>query len=210
MARSFANRKKVRGWKRRIRQLERLRLAHRELDVDALRAGYADYVQIWLDPWSRLVPRNPPYWYRRRILGAFIDIHDAWREALERLGEPYYLELWLFHPDFHRTQVVAALDPGRMEHYRTVFPPAEHAAPRPPAPYDDAAYDLDRFRWRAGTEIHVLVKSLDVVDAEDEARLTREADRVEQASTGDTLYIFELGTVWQGSTVSDPSTWRST
>ncbi len=206
MPNPFSNRKKVRGWKRRLRQLERLRLAYRTLDVEWLRAAERQYVKIWLDPWSRLVPRNPPYWYRRRILAAFIDIYTSWRQALEAAGEPYYLELWVFHPDFHNTQVVAATG-SLLEFYHKTFEPAENGAPRPPALYDDPAYDLDRFRWRAGTEVNVLLKSIDVVEPGDEERLLREADRVQTSKyTGDTMYIFELGSVWQGSLPADSST----
>jgi hypothetical protein len=195
---TFENRKKVRGWKRRLRQLERFRLAHRTLDVESLRASHYDYVKLWLDPWSRLGGRNPPVWFRRRILAAFIDIHDAWRAALEATGEPYYLEIWLFHPDFHRSQVVAAMD-WRMEHYENVFEPASRAAPRPPALYGDAAYDLDRFRWRAGTEVNVYMAGPGELDADIQADFERRASRIQERPDGDTMYFFEQGTVWQGA-----------
>jgi len=203
MANPFSNRKKVRGWKRRLRQLERFRQAHLRLDVEALRAAERQYVKIWLDPWSRLVPRNPPWWFRRRILAALIDIHASWRQALEALGEPYYLELWLFHPDFHSTQVVAATG-SCIDFYDNVFEPAARAAPRPPALYDHPAYDLGRFHWRPGTEINAVMDWPGVYDEEYVSQLARTADRVEVASTGDTLYIFELGGVWQGA--AHPST----
>ena len=202
MANPFSNRKKVRGWKRRIRQLERLRLAYRELDVDALRRDHRQYVKIWLDPWRRLVPRNPPYWYRRRILAAFLDILDAWRERLEAAGEPYYLELWLFHPDFHDTQVVAAMG-ERLEYYRTLFEPAAKAAAHPPAEYQDAAYDLGELNWRAGQVIDVHLASTYEGDMEGLMALAergRSADRVQATADGtDTLYIFHRGLVWLGS-----------
>ena len=202
---TFTNRKKVRGWKRRLRQLDRFRLAYRTLDVDALRQSHYDYVKIWLDPWSRLGGRNPPVWFRRRILAALMDIHDAWRAALEAEGEPYYLEVWLFHPDFHRSQVVAAMD-WRMEHYQNVFEPARSAARRPPALYDDPAYDLDGFRWRVGTEVNVYMAGPDELDDDVKADFERRAARIEQAKNGDLLYYFELGSVWQGSLPADPST----
>lgn len=200
---TFSNRKKVRGWKRRLRQLERFRLAYRALDVDALRSSHYDYVKVWLDPWSRLGGRNPPVWFRRRILAALLDIHDAWRAELEKTDEAFYLEVWLFHPDFHRSQVVAAMD-WRMEHYQNVFPPAPTAAPRPPALYDDPAYDLDRFQWRAGTEVNVYFASPGDLDADTAADFARRASRIQQQSTGDTLYYFEQGTVWQGALRDDP------
>jgi hypothetical protein len=198
MANPFSNRKKVRGWKRRIRQLEQFRLAHRELDVEALRRGGRHYVKIWLDPWSRLVPRNPPHWYRRRILAAFIDILGAWRERLEAAGEPYYLELWLFHPDFHDTQVVAAM--GEMiNFYRTSFDPAVGAPSQPPAEYRDAEYELDALRWRAGQVISVEMASAYEHDFQALAKLVPTADRLQQTADGDTLLIFHRGLVWLGS-----------
>lgn len=200
MPRSFSNRKKVRGWKRRIRQLDRFRLAHRELDVDALRRDGRDYVKIWLDPWSRLVPRNPPHWYRRRILAAFIDILDAWRERLEAAGEPYYLELWLHHPDFHDTQVVAAMGEA-IEWYRTMFEPVEGAAADPPAEYRDPAYDLAGLHWRVGRVIHAEMPM--EFDVEWLMELTRTADRIDESSTGDAIFVFYRGLVWLGSRPSE-------
>lgn len=205
MPNPFSNKKKVRGWKRRLRQLERFRLAHRTLDVEALRGSHYDYVKVWLDPWSRLEGRNPPVWFRRRVLAALVDIHDAWRAALKTMDEPYYLEIWLFHPDFYRSQVVAAMD-WRMEHYRNVFEPAPSAAPRPPALYDDAAFDLDRFQWRPGTEVNMYLASPGELDADVQADFERRASRIEQARNGDLMYFFEQGAVWQGTLRDDPST----
>lgn len=202
MPNPFSNRKKVRGWKRRIRQLERLRLAHRELDVEALRQGRGVYyVKIWLDPWSRLVPRNPPHWFRRRILAAFIDVLDAWRERLEAAGEPYYLALWLFDPDFHRSQVVAAAGES-IEYYRTLFDPADVPATGPPAEYRDAAYDLASLHWRAGQVIDVQLASDYADDFQALAKLVPTADRIKEFE-GDTLLIFHRGIVWLGSRPSE-------
>lgn len=199
MANPFSNRKKVRGWKRRIRQLEQFRLAHRDLDVEALRHGRGvRYVKIWLDPWSRLVPRNPPHWYRRRILAAFVDILGAWRERLEAAGEPYYLELWLFHPDFHDTQVVAAMGEA-IDYYRTLFETAAGAAAHPPAEYRDPTYDFSALRWRAGQVIDAELASTYESDFQALAKLVPTADRLQVTADGDTLLIFHRGVVWLGS-----------
>lgn len=198
MANPFSNRKKVRGWKRRIRQLEQFRLAHRELDVEALRRGGRHYVKIWLDPWRRLVPRNPPYWYRRRIVAAFIDILGAWRERLEAAGEPHYLEMWLFHPDFYDTQVVAAVG-EELGFYRMSFDPAEGAPAQPPAEYGDAVCTRDDLRWRAGQVIHAEMASWYEGDFQALARLVPTANRLQQTADGDTLLIFHRGLVWLGS-----------
>lgn len=202
MPNPWSNRKKVRGWKRRVRQLEQFRLAHRELDVEALRRGGRHYVKIWLDPWRRLVPRNPPYWYRRRIVAAFIDILDAWRERLEAAGEPYYLELWLFHPDFHDTQVVAAVG-EQIDYYLMLFNPTVDAPARPPAEYMDAACDLSRFHWRTGRTVEIVLASTYAGDTQALVELAergRSADQIQETADGtDTAYIFHTGLVWLGS-----------
>ncbi|WP_420128986.1 hypothetical protein [Longimicrobium sp.] len=203
MSNPFSNRKKVRGWKRRIRQLEQFRLAHRELDVEALRGGGRHYVKIWLDPWRRLVPRNPPYWYRRRIVAAFVDILGAWRERLDAAGEPYYLEMWLFHPDFYDTQVVVAVG-EEIDWYRNVFEPAEGVPAQPPAEYGDAPCGPDDLRWRAGRVIDAELASSYEGDFQALARLVPTADRVQQTGDGDTLLVFYRGLVWLGSLSSQP------
>ena len=202
MANPYSNRKKVRGWKRRIRQLERLRLRHRELDLEALRQDRVDYVEILLSPWSRLVGRNPPYWYRRRIMAAFVDIFDAWRDQLERLGEPYYLALWVLDPDFYRTQVVAATG-DRIDAYRTRFDPVERGTAGP-VQYRDGSYDLGRFQWQAGQLLDVFSAREDAFDELDVAEWTRTADRIEQTAD-DTLFTFKRGNVWLGTQPSDLS-----
>jgi hypothetical protein len=202
MPNPFSNRKKVRGWKRRIRQLDRLRLRHRELNMELLRRDGVDYVEILLDPWSRLVSRNPPYWYRRRILAAFIDIFDAWQDTLERLGEPYYLALWVFDPAFYRTQVVAAVG-DRVEGYRDWFDPADRGAAGP-VQYRDGSYELGRFQWRAGQVLDVFSAQEDAFDELDVAEWTRTADRIEQTAD-DTLFTFKRGIVWLGTQPSELS-----
>lgn len=196
MPNPFSNRIKVRGWKRRIRQLERFRLAHRELDVEALRLDGRHYVKIWLDPWSRLVPRNPPHWFRRRIVAVFLDVLGAWRERLEAAGEPYYLELWLFHPDFHDTQVVAAMGDATAW-YRTMFEPVADVAPHPPAEYRDADYDLAPLHWRVGRVIDAEMPM--EFDAQRLTELATTADRIDESSTGEAIFVFYRGLVWLGS-----------
>jgi hypothetical protein len=202
MANPFSNRKKVRGWKRRIRQLDRLRLRHRELNMEMLRRYGVDYAEILLDPWSRLVGRNPPHWYRRRIMAAFIDIFDAWRGTLERLGEPYYLALWVLEPNFYGTQVVAAVG-DRIDAYRTRFDFVERRTPGP-VQYRDASYDLARFQWRAGQLLDVFSAREDAFDELDVAEWTRTADRIEQTAD-DTLFTFKRGIVWLGTQPSELS-----
>lgn len=195
MANPFSNRKKVRGWKRRLRELERFRRAHLELDVEALRRSEVVYVKLWLDPWSRLVPRDPPVWFRRRVLAAFLDILHSWNRALEAAGEPFYLRLWLFDPRFHRTQVVAAVG-DRIAWYRNSFEAAPGARPVPPPHLHDPAYDLAALEWEPCRDTDVVLEE-DAAERGD-LRILRRATRVEHTSWGQPLFLFDRGFVWLG------------
>lgn len=196
MANPFSNRKKVRGWKRRLRELERFREGYRSIDFDLLRRNELAYVKLWLSPWSRLVPRDPPVWFRRRVLAAFLDVLHSWHRALEAAGEPYYLRLWLFDPRFHRTQVVAAIG-SRIRYYETLFAPAGGARALPPPQYRDAAYDLTGLEWEPCLDTDVLLEE-DAADERDLARIRLRASRVEHASWGQPLFLFDRGLVWLG------------
>ncbi|HEX2091384.1 MAG TPA: hypothetical protein VHG28_03240 [Longimicrobiaceae bacterium] len=197
MPNPLSNRKKVRGWKRRLRQLDRFQREHQALNLDALCRNEVAYVKLWLDPWSRLVPRNPPVWFRRRVLHAFLEILRSWHRALEVAGEPYYLRLWLFHPRFYQTQVVAAVG-DRIEYYETLFVPDDRVRTLPPPQYEDPSYDLRLLEWRPCLDTDVILPE-DTIDMRELARPVVQASRIETASTGQALLLFNRGRVWLGS-----------
>lgn len=151
MKRGPSNRHKVRGYRRRLRALDRFADAHAGLDLDALRLRHYDYVKLWLDPWSRLAKRNPPMGYRRPALRAFFRIAEAWDRQLRTLGEPYYLAVWLHDPRFHATQVVAGLR-ERIGWYETVFP-ERAAAPPPFDRYGVGADARTACRWAGWVDV---------------------------------------------------------
>lgn len=193
----LVNRKKVRGWKRRLRQLERFRLIYRVLDIPTLRAHEVEYAKLWLDPWSRLVKRNPPFWYRRRAVAVFIDILRNWKIQLDELQEPYYLRLWLFDSRFPSTQVVAAIG-SRVLFYERSFNDRPGMVSVPPEPYHDAGCDLHALRWRTVQDEEYFLASVDAESEEERAYLRKVASREESTPDGDTLYIMERGLIWIG------------
>jgi hypothetical protein len=197
---ALSNRKKVRGWPRRLRQLDALGRRYAVPGEAALAHGGYDYVRLWLDPWSRLVRRNPPAGMRRRMLAALLDLHRSWEAHLAARGEPFYLAVWLFHPRFHESQLVAAVG-ERIGYYETSFPPDPGAPPRPPALYDDAAYDLGALAWTPGLDAdYVLQSDLDAYP-ERRAAFERQRHRIADEATtagGERVYALRAGTVWVG------------
>ena len=154
------NRGKVRGWPRRLRHVEALRQRY-ALPEDRMLDGWGyDTVQLHLAPWGNLVPRNPPVWLRRRILAVLLDLQRDWHAHLTARGEPFDLMLWVCHPRFWRTQLVAAVG-HRIAFFKGTFlEPQPSVAPRPPALYDDAAaYDLGALDWTPGFDCDYVMQA---------------------------------------------------
>ncbi|SFE70289.1 hypothetical protein SAMN04487969_105201 [Paenibacillus algorifonticola] len=109
MEKGLSNKHKIRGWKRRVREIEKWKQRYMQLDMEYLAHHQRDYVKLWIDPFYRLVRRNPPVWFSRLLLAALLDIYEAWHQQLKQRNEAFYLKIWLFEPDFISSQVVAAI-----------------------------------------------------------------------------------------------------
>ncbi|MDN4617549.1 hypothetical protein QCD85_05535 [Paenibacillus sp. PsM32] len=102
------NKKKIRGWKRRIKQIEDWKQRYIHLDIEQLERHHRDYVKLWINPFYQLTKRNPPVWYARLIFGAMIEVYESWYQQLKLLNEPFYLKIWLYDPNFISSQIVVA------------------------------------------------------------------------------------------------------
>ncbi len=212
MSHAFSNRKKVRGWPRRLRRLAALRPRAAVPDEGALRGRGYDYVRPALDPWDRLVPRNPPAWLRRRMLGVLLDLHAEWHRHLTARGEPFYLAVWLFEPRFYRSQLVAAVG-DRIGYYETLFPDAPGAPAEPPATYRAPGDGLDRLAWTPGLDADYVFRSSLGADPAGARWLARRRHRVvgeEALGDGDRMYVMRLGSVWVGRERRAKATLRPT
>jgi len=201
------DRSKVRGGRRRARAVEAFRRRHLALGEQALAEGRG-WVKLWIDPWYRLVRREPPGWLRHQMLGALLDIHRSWHDRLaaheEATGEPFDCMLWLLGPHFVESQVVFAVGDWR-DFYRDVFYPArEGAPPTPTARYRAPGLALDELEWRPVLQ----------PDAASEAELAADPawarvvarhpvlDFVEIG--GEPHVIFQAGQGWVGRLPSSP------
>jgi len=108
MGNPLSNKKKIRGWKRRVKQIDQWKLRYIELNMGQLKANQRDYVKLWIDPFYRLTRRNPPVWFFRLLLAAMVEVYHSWHQTLKQLDEPFYLKIWLYHPNFIQSQIVAA------------------------------------------------------------------------------------------------------
>ncbi|KZL51011.1 hypothetical protein PN488_13175 [Nodularia spumigena CS-591/12] len=189
------NKKKIRGWKKRIRQIEKWK--QRNFNVDLSNSNY-DHVKIWIHPWSSLAKPSPPLWYRRLILSAMFEIYHNWKKQLIERGEPFYLKIWLFHPRFSHSQVVAGIG-ERIDWYENVFPiPENQYEPFPYQEYDSNLYNLHDLTWELRIDDFEQYEKMDELTPQEVEVLQKTAYHITQTSDGDTLYAVWLGSVWVG------------
>jgi hypothetical protein len=197
MASAFSNKKKVRGWKRRIQQAERWLHSEGALDLIQLKDHGSWSAEIWFAPWGNLTPREPPFWYRRVLLRYLVEIHDDWEQLLlQEFGDGFYLRLWLFDPHFHASQVVAAVG-QRVAFYERRFQRAPELRGTPLPSYEGTGYDLQRFDWAPCVHDERYSVRDDGLNADDIAGLEKRSARREASAAGDE-YVLHLGSIWIG------------
>lgn len=119
--------KKIRGHRRRWKDIEKWRSANLGLDlIDYLKnASDKDYVKIRIRPWSGISLINsiipePKGKTKIKILNTLLDIYEDWEKQLSAIGEPYYLKIWLFDPRFSQSQIVCAVGEN-IDFYKNTF-----------------------------------------------------------------------------------------
>lgn len=119
--------KKIRGHKRRHKQIDNWRLDNLSLDLTGYLLNERDryYAKIRVHPWSGLSLTNsitpqPTGKTKQKILNGLLDIYENWKAQLDQLGRPYYLKVWLFEPYFSNSQVVCAIGDS-IDLYENIF-----------------------------------------------------------------------------------------
>ena len=121
--------KKIRGEKKRLRDIENWVVTNKNLDLAYLKERHRDYVKFWVNPFYRLNLTNSRYmkpsgiYFESMVLG-LIEIYQSWKQSLDMLNEPYYLKIWLFQKEPERSQVVCAIR-DCLHFYDTTFELAE-------------------------------------------------------------------------------------
>ena len=97
--------RKIRGNKRRQKQIEIWRQLSLTLDTENLLKHKRDHVKIWVHPWSGISIINSTYPQpngktKKLMVSALLDIYENWKLQLDKLGQNYYLKIWLYEPRF--------------------------------------------------------------------------------------------------------------
>ena len=107
--------RKIRGINRRKRAIEQWGGCNKALDIEGLKETHRDYVKFWVNPWSRLSLINSIYPEptddcEYLLIKNLQNIYHSWRDSIEELQTPYYLQIWLFEGYISDSQVVCAIE----------------------------------------------------------------------------------------------------
>ncbi|GAB3810671.1 hypothetical protein [Pontibacter rugosus] len=142
---------KVRGHKRRHKQVEQWRRKNLELDLDYLKRNGSDHIDIIVHPWcdnsitKSSIP-EPNRKIKQEILNGLLDIYDSWKIQLDQLGQPYYLKIWLYEPRFSKSQVVCAIG-DNIKDYENIFYKSVKEKALKTRNYGNLKDRLEQFNW---------------------------------------------------------------
>lgn len=99
--------KKIRGWKRRIKQIENLEKENKIFNFPILQNQYVDYLKMFnfqdLD--------KIPDWYKKKITITFINIFDSWKEYANVYNmEHFYIRLHIHEDNIFESQIMIVIE----------------------------------------------------------------------------------------------------
>jgi len=143
--------KKIRGHKRRWKDIDHWVETHKNLDLDYLKEYQRDYAKIRVHPWSGISLTNsqtpePSRTTKINILNGLTEIYDAWKQQLDKLGKSYYLKIWLLEPRFSNSQVVCAIG-DCLNYYENTFFKPDNSKELKSENYGRLKNEVSKFNW---------------------------------------------------------------
>lgn len=186
-------RKKIRGWKRRIRQLDSWGKWILKPNLAHYHRGDCTYERCTLYPFYMLEKRHPPLWFYKLMIARFIDAYYSWDSVFKEMGEPYDLLLWLYDPSFIRSEIVCYKGERRGFAWEsTIIRPFSYKK------FASIAYDINAFEWILADEENIYFES----ELEDEGLkaedLLQEGWVEKEAEEDQVYYTQKTGDIWMG------------
>ncbi len=105
---SNPNRKKIRGWKRRIKQIDKWgdQVRHPQIDYFLHEKVSHIYRRCNLSPFYKLTKLQPPLWFYKLIITYFTIAYVEWEKVFKDMGIPFDLQLWIYDPAYIRSEIV--------------------------------------------------------------------------------------------------------
>ncbi|MBL1224120.1 hypothetical protein [Enterococcus sp. BWR-S5] len=200
MIRFDFKKRKIRGWKRKVRKIEQWKNTYLELDQEALAKYNREYVKVWIAPFFSLQKHTIPLWYKRLVIQALLDIYSSWQQQLVKLDEPYYLKVWIFEKDFMWSQVVVSVR-SALHFYDETF---EELTPVSSLPNEFAVEAAKLLEWKKGFtavtwfEGEMQEDIRDGLYTEEEIQAIKDSAYKVQEYKGEAMYLVKDDIVWVG------------
>jgi hypothetical protein len=192
-------RKKIRGWKRRVRHLDRWGELIKQpcTRYFLTERGRHTYERYTVSPFYNAVKRNPPLWFYKLMIAKFIAVYTEWQKEFDKLDVAYDLQLWLYDPSYIRSEIICHKMQQKGERKRFSWE-SDLDKPFPYKKLESKHYNLHNFEWILADDEHIYFED----DFEDEDFTAEDllADgyvRKEQ-SDGTVYYAKRYGDIWIG------------
>lgn len=190
-------RKKIRGWKRRIKQIDTWGGWIQKPDLVYYdRRGFT-YERCTLHPFYMLEKRHPPLWFYKIIIAKFVDTYYKWDVVFKERVNPYDLILWLYDPAYIRSEIVCYKVDEEGKRSRFSWE-SELSKPFPYKKFESKAYSLEAFDWTLADEENIYFES----ELEDEDFTAEDLLRdgwVKKVHSSDEVYYAQrMGDLWMG------------
>lgn len=108
--------KKVRGWKRRVRQLQNWTDENSTFNLSFLQENSVDYLKLF----NYLDIEKIPYWYKDNVSQALIDTFKAWKSKADLELDHYDLRLIINETDIFESEIIITIN-EQIEKYKERF-----------------------------------------------------------------------------------------
>jgi hypothetical protein len=190
-------RKKIRGWKRRIREIDRWGEWLQKPSIDWWEKSGVDYQRCTLYPFYMAEKRHPPLWFYKLIIAKFIQAYHAWDKVYKELGKPYDLLIWVYDPAFIRSEIVCYKVDSEGQRINFAWE-SELSKPFPFEKFRSKDYDLKSFDWILADEENIHFES-ELKDADFTGGDLLRDGWVKKAQNSDQVYYAQrIGDFWMG------------
>lgn len=195
-----SNKKKIRGWKRRVKAIEKWKEKNLKIDLERLNIDNRDYVKIWIDPFYRLIKRNPPNWFIRKIISEMKEILFSWNNDLKSVNKQYYLYLWLYEENFMNTQIVCAIN-EKIDFYRNTFEKSSELRKFPINKFKNEDF-FDKLDFELAIDEDFIFENDIDYDSSYKSKVEKKAYRIDNYKivdgTSQKIYRIKKGHIWLG------------
>ncbi len=183
------NRKKIRGFPRFLRDHQRRASIPEWFDLSYFAEAHRDTHKLGLYPWA--VNEKPPQVIRQLWVARLVADFHAWHRELAAHYPDFYLAVWLYEPEFGRSQLVASIKDkqARDEYF------FDYILRKPlPAEYQSVP-GVAALKWTASPEV---VAYWPDEFAEVSSWAIYKPHWKTETADGETLFIVQIGIVWVG------------